>query len=984
MNNDNSSKKEDNKELDNSELTPNECDLYDLFINEYNDLFENILNLKGKNIYAIMKRNVYLLIGKEQFNHYSKSSQRKVYNRIKEEYFEPDNIVIKNLEDNLETIEMDLPTLNIDSIFAHCKKCYECTHICGEPLYNYIYYDLIICLKCKMIYKKNMIRLFCTSCKEEYYSYIVNELNYKRNFFPATWEKYHCFSFNHEQMRCPECISPLYYSEVKDLLKCFKCNWSSCPANVKWICEVCGKKFNSKVKEFIKFETKPEINCIKYALINRIHARPYKCKCCGINPMNLIFFHIECGGEYFLSYLQNKIRVVCSKCRIIQNPDDIKWECTKCNSYFFCNKIVASDNENTGQKNIIKTRSNFFLNQNNKNIKNILKIEKRVTSNDRYLTSKLTKRFKANEGLKMLKTKRINNYKSNNRYVKTINTSRINNNSNILKNKNSYKIKKKVSNSSINFYIMEKNFSTGKLNNTKVNIKKEEKIKIEEETKDDKIKKIEEIKAKNKLIEKIYQEKDKLIDEINKQEINKIIEENETESEKTNEKYGNNFIKNIVYNSREKIKNKDKLKKIIKIDKIKTKKLIKKKKILKEIEIYNIDNNKQREEWLKTDINISKEKYKVKEIENNIPTQYIKKTKRNINSQNKCKHKNSNNNTIGKICTKGQSQKRSKNNRHNLNLYIQINNTLDNRHKNNSIHIIKETKSPKNNQVDLEPNENFNPDEFKIVEKIGSGSFGKIYKVIWIKNNKDYAMKIINLKYRENIEDTKKKLKIVDDFLKETNCKGVIRIYGSLYEKKEIEEYKYYILMELARTDWEDEIKYRSKHNLYYTEDEIFNIISQLVQCFALLQKHNVSHRDVKPQNILILNDLYKVCDFGEARIISGKNGYIHQLIRGSELYMSPILFDALNNHEHNVLHNSYKSDVFSLGMCIFLAMTLSFESVYEIREEKNMENIRKALEKYLIPHYSNFLVDILYNMLQVDEDMRPNFIELENLVLYS
>ena len=33
-----------------------------------------------------------------------------------------------------------------------------------------------------MIYKKNMIRLFCTSCNEEYYSYIVNENNYKENF----------------------------------------------------------------------------------------------------------------------------------------------------------------------------------------------------------------------------------------------------------------------------------------------------------------------------------------------------------------------------------------------------------------------------------------------------------------------------------------------------------------------------------------------------------------------------------------------------------------------------------------------------------------------------------------------------------------------------------------------------------------------------------------------------------------------------------
>ena len=70
--------------------------------------------------------------------------------------------------------------------------------------------------------------------------------------------------------------------------------------------------------------------------------------------------------------------------------------------------------------------------------------------------------------------------------------------------------------------------------------------------------------------------------------------------------------------------------------------------------------------------------------------------------------------------------------------------------------------------------------------------------------------------------------------------------------------------------------------------------------------------------------------------------------------------------------------------MCIFFAATLSFDSLYDIREEKNMKIIKKILEKYLIPHYSTFLVNILYQMLQVDEDLRPNFIELEKFILYS
>jgi hypothetical protein len=560
--------------------------------------------------------------------------------------------------------------------------------------------------------------------------------------------------------------------------------------------------------------------------------------------------------------------------------------------------------------------------------------------------------------------------------LKTLESNASNNNSNILsinkiKNLN-MKRKMNLSDSSLEFYVLEKNFSSGKL-------MKKDRSRLEKKT--DKIK-IEEITSgKNKLIDNINEEKNKIkakVEKINEEEKNRIIEEkeNENDNEKTIEKDGNKE------KEKEQEKPKD-LKRKVKKEKSKRGKKFKKKDKIKDIEIIKEEKDEER---VKTDIN----RFKMNENKiNNIPENQIILKKSN-NNQIKYSRRNVNNNSmIEKTNIKGQSQKKAKNIRLNVNLNININNILDTKHNNNSIHTIKHIKSAKKlptkeEQMEIEPDENFNPDEFKIVEKIGFGSFGKIYNVRWIRNNKNYAMKIINLKYLEDIQDTQKKLKIVEDFLKDTQCPGIIKTYGSLYEKIGIEEYKYYILMELAQTDWEEEIKYRSKHNLYYSEDEIFNMIQQLVQCFSLLQKHNVSHRDVKPQNILILNGMYKVCDFGEARIISGKNGYIHQPIRGSELYMSPILFEALNNHERSVLHNSYKSDVFSLGMCLLLAVTLSFDSVYEIREEKDMNMIKNILEKYLIPHYSNYLLNILFHMLQIDEELRPNFIELENLLFYS
>ena len=51
-----------------------------------------------------------------------------------------------------------------------------------------------------------------------------------------------------------------------------------------------------------------------------------------------------------------------------------------------------------------------------------------------------------------------------------------------------------------------------------------------------------------------------------------------------------------------------------------------------------------------------------------------------------------------------------------------------------------------------EAKEDFNIDEFKIIEKVGYGSFGIIYNVKWIQNDKNYAMKIISFLTKDEIE----------------------------------------------------------------------------------------------------------------------------------------------------------------------------------------------------------------------------------------
>ena len=285
-----------------------------------------------------------------------------------------------------------------------------------------------------------------------------------------------------------------------------------------------------------------------------------------------------------------------------------------------------------------------------------------------------------------------------------------------------------------------------------------------------------------------------------------------------------------------------------------------------------------------------------------------------------------------------------------------------------------------NEMKNINPGDDFNPLEFKIIQLIGEGSFGKIYSVKWSKNNQLYAMKKLYL-MKDELFLFKQKVKIVKDLVKITGHNGFTKIYGDkAILQKDTNEYNYYIIMELGDRDWLKELKMREGCLLFYTENELFDIVSQLVKSLSIMQKNNVTHRDIKPHNILLFKENYKLCDFGEAKIISG-NCQSLLPIGGSELYMSPILYYGVKEKKENVLHNTYKSDVFSLGMCILLAAGFSRKLLCEIRELKDMNSISNIIYKVLINKYSKKLINLIIKMLQIDENLRFDFIELEKYI---
>ena len=226
---------------------------------------------------------------------------------------------------------------------------------------------------------------------------------------------------------------------------------------------------------------------------------------------------------------------------------------------------------------------------------------------------------------------------------------------------------------------------------------------------------------------------------------------------------------------------------------------------------------------------------------------------------------------------------------------------------------------------------------------------------------------------------------------------NIIKVLG--IEVKKLDKFcvVLYVLMEAGKCDWEKELHQRNKEKRYYKENELINILISLVDTFSVLQEKGISHRDVKPQNILYIEEdknksVYKITDFGEAKLkLVKKNKYSDmsfekntnkQTLRGTELYMSPLLFNALRNTgEIDVQYNPYKSDVFSLGLCMLLASSLSYIPLYDIREIKNMDKMKSIIEGYLIKRYSKKFINLILLMLELNEKLRPDFIQLKSYI---
>ena len=267
----------------------------------------------------------------------------------------------------------------------------------------------------------------------------------------------------------------------------------------------------------------------------------------------------------------------------------------------------------------------------------------------------------------------------------------------------------------------------------------------------------------------------------------------------------------------------------------------------------------------------------------------------------------------------------------------------------------------------------FSESDFTFINKIGEGTYGDVYLVENNTTNEQYAMKkIICRDYNELIKH-KNELELIFSLRHE----NILTLLGIQFKYLDETTGLIYVLMELACSDWNKEIKRRILAKKYFKENELINILKQIIKGFLFLEKKHIAHRDIKPQNILLFpNNKYKIADFGEAKNIQNKTQ--QSTLRGSELYMSPLLYKGYKYNQRKVVHNPFKSDVFSLGYCLLYAICLNLNVLESVRELNTLKSVIDIINKYNINNkYSEEFMKLLYGMIEPNEETRFDFEDL-------
>jgi serine/threonine protein kinase/Flp pilus assembly protein TadD len=195
---------------------------------------------------------------------------------------------------------------------------------------------------------------------------------------------------------------------------------------------------------------------------------------------------------------------------------------------------------------------------------------------------------------------------------------------------------------------------------------------------------------------------------------------------------------------------------------------------------------------------------------------------------------------------------------------------------------------------------------YEIIEELGKGGMGKVYRVEDKKIKEEVALKLI----KPEIASDKKTLERFSNELKiarKIAHRNVCRMYDLGEEKG-----THYITMEYVPGE---DLKSSIRRMGPLGAGKTIFIAKQVCEGLSEAHRLGVVHRDLKPQNIMIDKDgNARIMDFGIARSIAGKGITGAGVMIGTPEYMSP--------EQAEVKEVDQRSDIYSLGVILYEMVT--------------------------------------------------------------